>query len=1093
MRTFKYKFSGGEKKWTYDNDNDTGYSEYTLEITPKWTSQLDGNPAAILVEATHITEPDIKDSEKYTYKQLWANYDDESGNQKFEGIDLNQDITIKMFPLEESGDSDKIKNINTFVKSTDVIKIDISRVYDGVIEFKLTPVMSYGTLDHLAKTITLDQSKIASGEIILSKWSYIVNKSIAEVIKDNTVSENIVENVKTTTTLQKQDDNTTIEIKQIDTTQTKDVKDPIVSTTYIHTMSLTYGFDSYKFENQNVTDIRSIKFFDLQEIDFLDLPKDSENCYESTLQTILKEYIPVHVETIPTGLLSGGNTTINYILDSTECKLKPDHVYLCICELITQIQNEAKFIHYDYRYLYTNSIFNEYFGIEEDYNNLNLNITPSLELEFKSDKISESLITKNKNEIQWLSEEKKTTTPTLKYDCTVDPSLNAVQVVYTDNLFTLNYTGNSLDVQRASVIYLPNNTTNGVLNCTYEKSTDDNIKVTCIYDFTLKITEKLDSLEVDAVKTNLLNLTNPADQYKVFLSEANGLANTMMMEDDQIFAVGMHNDGGGSEEWYGEVGTISEGFTSSATQYDDSVATNMPNEIDLYYYDPDVKVGGNNGANLQYNYYLKHGSELIQYPSEKDDGPETLATYLESDNPHQFLVDSLESRGIVPILFVTSGPDDHKGQSCIGLSFSRYTAAVSPTIMYNSNAVEEESKNNNFNAEYPYWFLSWSGVNARQSTEIIGTFMVKYVNSKGVSTYIPTNNYFSVSCKDNKLYTAYLEDCKDKVTNITYSTSIPQGYRSEPNKWSNGTYTAPDPSKLTIPPNSAISKSMYTIGDLLSIQLAQFAAIDYYDTPRVVSGDFYTISDSDKASLKLFANQTIDIISNYTYEINDTLSADLNKNLYANGVNLNIVNEYLPSNNLKFTSSENKFYMSDKVSFTPLKSLLPDFSKNSYLVTITPDGESRYDSFSFQDTTNDLYYWDGKEYKVYEGNDTVELFKYGGFKKCVQNLDDSLNSSNYDTTDNELLDNFIKVEFNPNYTHTTTMPLKHSRYKGIYTTNQRGRTAKLKFTRFESPSTISESGIKNITNVAIPPTLLFKKGEDSVQCQQWLIDPKLRL
>ena len=55
----------------------------------------------------------------------------------------------------------------------------------------------------------------------------------------------------------------------------------------------------------------------------------------------------------------------------------------------------------------------------------------------------------------------------------------------------------------------------------------------------------------------------------------------MMFEDDSIFVVGMHNDGGGDEEWYGEVGTVSEGFATQTIPYDDSIATNSPNEIDL--------------------------------------------------------------------------------------------------------------------------------------------------------------------------------------------------------------------------------------------------------------------------------------------------------------------------------------------------------------------------------------------------------------------------------------------------------------------------------------------------------------------------------
>jgi hypothetical protein len=89
----------------------------------------------------------------------------------------------------------------------------------------------------------------------------------------------------------------------------------------------------------------------------------------------------------------------------------------------------------------------------------------------------------------------------------------------------------------------------------------------------------------------------------------------MMFENDGIFTAGMHNNGDGSDEWFGEVGTVSEGYTRYSVAYDDSLATNSPEEIDLRFYsnaDPISRYDG-------YHYFLRHGDELLQYPSEKSD------------------------------------------------------------------------------------------------------------------------------------------------------------------------------------------------------------------------------------------------------------------------------------------------------------------------------------------------------------------------------------------------------------------------------------------------------------------------------------------
>jgi hypothetical protein len=53
----------GEKKWQ-SKENDATYDEYVLEISPKWSSDLNGNPVAILIEAEHIDDnlPDLSEN-----------------------------------------------------------------------------------------------------------------------------------------------------------------------------------------------------------------------------------------------------------------------------------------------------------------------------------------------------------------------------------------------------------------------------------------------------------------------------------------------------------------------------------------------------------------------------------------------------------------------------------------------------------------------------------------------------------------------------------------------------------------------------------------------------------------------------------------------------------------------------------------------------------------------------------------------------------------------------------------------------------------------------------------------------------------------
>ena len=69
------------------------------------------------------------------------------------------------------------------------------------------------------------------------------------------------------------------------------------------------------------------------------------------------------------------------------------------------------------------------------------------------------------------------------------------------------------------------------------------------------------------------------------------------------------------------------------------------------------------------------------------------------------------------------------------------------------------------------------------------------------------------------------------------------------------------------------------------------------------------------------------------------------------------------------------------------------------------------------------------------------------------------------------------------------MPLKYSRYQGLYTANKQNRKGELVFSLYKSPSNKDTIGKdRKITNLAMPP-VLFKNKDNQFQ---WLVDPTQR-
>lgn len=1181
-KIYRYVYTPtGEKKWTANTSKDS-YDEYVLEITPKWNSSLDGNPVAILVEAEHINDnlPEYS-SNKYSYKCLWANYNTSEDVSTFKPVDLlkdeEQDCEILIY---KGFKEDNNYYINSTIDKNCIISISISRVYDGIIKFKLTPIMSYGPLENLSKTITIDQSKIASGEIILSKWSYYLTQSQSSVVKDF--------NKKTSKSTDRRTSKTT-KITTKSSTSNGDSANPVTSDsetitetytaentsdvydyerdsyiTYQYTLDVTYGFDSYMYENQHVHKDKSyIYFFDIEE---LHLEKYTGNAYD-IIKQILKDYDEnnikaVHREFIPYEIIRGGNITNKYNLNTSSCKLQHNKLYLAIINLETKLDNDDILLeHYDYRYLYTNQIFNDYFNNSEDFDALSIPIDPVLNIEF-GEKSSYKYITGGNKEcsykdiyngLTWVQNDKKSSKYTFKFQSQINNTPNNIHILFEQDGFNTEHVINDSlqDVVTLTYDYPQiNEYKNNVLNTSTTQEQFTNwatpISLTKEYTFNIDCVCPQSSVLVGAIKTNLLNTTSKVDDYKLYLSELNGLSNTMMFKPNSIFTVGMHNDGNDDdEEWYGEGGSTSEGYTSViSSDYDDSVGFNQDNELSMDYYDSQT-------ASDPIYYYLKHSADhLKQFGQDKDDVSETFSTYMNGDDqPHEIQA-SLECRGVAPLLFVTSGysqADANKTDTCVWAQLGEYKAPSQPA---NGNVVteqdDEDEEKNNFNKEYPYWFINWSAVNAFNLKQFLGTFMLKYSTKFGTSRYTTSNNYFMITCSADKgpVSTVYLEDLvrshyeynfqgssipKNSPKNIIFDTPKCQAYTESGERiWKSSDVTEsayvhyPSQISQTIGVKSVnqtfnITHSSYSPGDLLATQLAQFATITNYIIPTEMATTIYTISDEHKSLVNQLHDEQIQYIRTYAVSLSAKIYEKLNENLTFNTKNLHTINKILPSKNLtvlEFVQEEKSVLKySETITFNPLDNLLPDFNNDVYLAEITPYGDvSWYPKPSIFNSTN-LYVWNDQTgiYEPYNNSVGAQLYKYGKFSKfsyigsSKETFFNDYNKFNYNNLkeENELLEGFIK--FHPMKSSNTVSPthivkssLHYDPRYGLYTSDTKGRDFEMKFYFKTTPCNTSgnhkdrqaadQRAYRAITKIATPPYTRFKGNSPFTY-----VDPKYRV
>lgn len=1125
MNTFKYINNAENTTWQSFGVTDKTLQKYSLEIDPSWKSNLNGNPSAILIEATH---EGFEQNKEFKYKYLWANFSTSEEEYEFKGINLDEDVRDIIMFQPYSEDESKIFINHSIQQNKDKIKIEISRDYDGIIIFKLTPIMSYGPLNHLSKTINIDQSKIASGEILLSKWSYSINKYL-----DKTITKTPGKSIKTeeittiTNSDQKSDNNSqTIESKQIVTKTSVQDEEPEQILNYKYSMNFIYGFDSYAFEKQLWTDTRYIKFYNMDDIN-INHSQFVNKRPQSIIEYIAKNptlYPPEHVEQIPVNLLTGGTTTLNYNLNTSECKLRYGNCYLVIIQVQSYVEkdgNKTYFDYYDYRYLFASSTFNEMFGQVDDYNTIYLPIIPQMTVNFPDNRITQTYKKKQNdkyeivsiNDIEenvvWMDDKKQKNEITFTYNLTVNNNPSSLTFEYVGEHFytqcNLNNEKNQNvdEFKNLKINYsyfdftdYNNNLIKSNTTTNYTKTeNENNSEITKTYTFNINLDTPYDSINISAIKTNLLNIRTEVNKPGLFLSEAKGLSNTMMLEDDSIFLVGIHNDGDdhGDEEWYGEIGSASEGYTHTMSErvYDDSYSANAVNEIELQeYYDQD----------FEYNYFLRHGSFIKQFGLDKGDESEVLQDYLSSNEADSYITSNLTYKSIVPTLFITSGYQGEKSRKVHnGIVFDKDNYyGVSQRADGNTTEDKDldDEEHNNFNAEYPYWFLQHTYLHPYSMPQVLGTFLIKYATNKRARNYVCTNNYFAlydliINGQSKRGNAVYLEDIE------YYGYKSKNGYHYQPNiqiKSSNKNVR-----QITTKVNGQSVNdnwvNHYSIGDLVATQLAQFGTISNYSDPMEYTGSIYGLSDENRSLLKSSQKDIISQTITYEIDIQDErniIYKQLNEGLFFNNVNLNDWFKKLNSKNLIINIPEEtglKFTHQEQLELDPLKTIIPDLNQKSYMLEISPYGDVQFKS-TIESSTQLLVWNDStKAYEIYDDKNGIELYKYGKFSKFIGNDSslDGLNPKNYNKLNKDgdigYLENFIK--FHPytqsnliNPKHKIQMPLCYTKDGGFYTTSNKNRnsTAKFRFAEL-SGSRWYLSGGKTLKGLSSAPKCQYNANQ----------------
>lgn len=886
--------------------------KYKLKISLDWISELGGSPTAVRVQATHDKDSSDLTGKDFKYDKIWAHYTNEFNITQFKGVDTNEDVELCLYTSPQSA---PYYIVNQNLTKDNVIEIELERIYSGVITFNVTPIMSYGELTNLTQSIRVDQNKIASGEILLDTWNYRIIETEVTVEYENTTKKEVT----TTTTVGSEGDESKTVI-----TETK-VIDPIISKTdKIYTLSLKYGLESYKFEDQKINNAADcfINFYDLET-----LPLDESLTELTTLEKVdyvlnNPEAIPTHVETIPVSILSGGQIIVNLELNSATCDLKPNKVYLCILNILTINDDGVQFLTRDYRYLYTSGIYNEYVDLVQDFKNLYLSIVPELNLQFNDNRIKQLYTVEGQQEqqgnpftdLKWFTKanaQPNNYNKKVIFRGVINNAPDEIHFIYNDAAFkcdcAVQFNSNDYKLylkeisnvskvdSKGAIEIIPDTANSRVQNSTDAIKNEDSSIILVNYNVNLTYENVTGTIDVHAIKSNLLNtpiITENDKNAAVFLAERAGLENTIIMADDQIPAIGLSNSNGSDEEWYLEGTFLSEGFIHDGDNpYDDSQEGNDGLVLDLTEYGKPLTEQQQDDYSAK-KYFLYYGSRNYSESLSEKDPTIRLNDLMTMDDLRDRFNTDFNDKAIAPMLFLTHGQattDSKAGAHIVTLNIFNDIYLSQP---HRANSDDKHAFDSTEPYLYPFWYTP---------KQILGTFLIKHADTKGGKQFVLTSNYFSMdffkgsvqrrSIRNIPVYssvryvpnTHYIGDAQieensiNKITHIHKVDGLDTLRKSQPAKF-------------------------FTMGDLYATQLAQFAAITPYTTPKsytIERSDWYKVHQ-DLSEVKNFPIHNQRVYS-FTFDKNNSKAVNkINSRIQCGNVYLNEWNNFLPSNNLVF-------------------------------------------------------------------------------------------------------------------------------------------------------------------------------------------------
>lgn len=336
--------SGGE---SYTERGNIRYKSYQIHILPEWTKKQDGKDLSyILVTKSEFNNNYIKEDEKgnvinNTYKYKATNNISSSISGGYEKSDIKEDginIGSVEIPYQEKID-------DTWVKITSP-----SFVYT----MDITPAMNFGRLDYLTVTIEIDFNKVGTGEVELTEWKYhnsgttsIIQYGVNIYPKPQWEVENII--------MQFSDNIGLVGEYKLDGKKS-------YSGTHIEYFGLDGEAYNYKFSRQNSVDFDPPETIRhpgtlVENSTGIDVNKSDTYC----------EYNGEIYNNDARTLYSGYLYLVKIIVNQRHSK-----------------NNTLKSATTEYRWYWTNSMFNEYFYQVKDFKDLNFELILNGEALFKS-------------------------------------------------------------------------------------------------------------------------------------------------------------------------------------------------------------------------------------------------------------------------------------------------------------------------------------------------------------------------------------------------------------------------------------------------------------------------------------------------------------------------------------------------------------------------------------------------------------------------------------------------------------------------------------------------------------------------------------